>query len=202
MIEGVSYNWILKFWKVDAEGDEDLDAPAPTIKELTEDTPHEDISWSIEMQYGGNIDFYSLEDYIEHEGIDKYYVADKKVYGNGKKIKLLNMRTLESFLFEHDPKELKYLKTGEIETDFDEEVEDLDFSGLLKEIDVKQEKSKAYTVIEVIIREADKTLSVKDISDACAMTPNTVKRIVSKLIEEGKVERVGSNKNGGFRWIG
>lgn len=202
LIEGVSYNWILRFWKVDADGDEDLDAPAPTIKELTEDTPHEDISWSIEMQYGGNVDFYSLEDYIEHEGIDKYYVADKKVYGNGKKIKLLNMRTLERFLVEHDPKELKYLQTGEIETEFDEEIEDLDFSGLLKEIDVKQEKSKAYTVIEVIIREADKTLSVKDISDACAMTPNTVKRIVSKLIEEGKVERVGSNKNGGFRWIG
>ena len=112
------------------------------------------------------------------------------------------MRTLERFLVEHDPKELKYLQTGEIETEFDEEIEDLDFSGLLKEIDVKQEKSKAYTVIEVIIREADKTLSVKDISDACAMTPNTVKRIVSKLIEEGKVERVGSNKNGGFRWIG
>ena len=202
LIEGISYNWILKFWKVDADGDEDYDAPAPTIKKLTEDTPHVDISWSIEMQYGGNLGFYMLEDYILHDGIDKYYVADKKVYGNGKKIKLFNIRTLESFLAEHDPKELKYLQTGEIEPEFDEEVEDLDFSGLLKGESGKLEKSKTYIMVETTIREANKIVTVKDISDTCGITPNAVRRIISKLIDEGKIERVGLDRNGVFRWKG
>lgn len=40
-----------------------------------------------EMQYGGNVGFFMLEVYIEHEGLDKYFVADKKVYDDGKKIK-------------------------------------------------------------------------------------------------------------------
>lgn len=200
LIEGISYNWILKFWKVDKDGYEDMNAPAPTIKELTEETPHENISWAIELQYGGIVGFNNFEPYLEHEGLEKYYVADKKVFDGGKKIKLFNMRTLESFLAEYDPNELKYLQTGEIEYEFDEEVEDLDFSGLLKEID--SEKSKSYIMVETAIREANKTVIIKDISDSCGISYNATKRIISKLIEEGKVERSGSNKKGGFRWKG
>jgi len=137
LIKGISYNWILKFWKTDAGGNEDENASAPTIKELTDDKTYENISWSIELQYGGDAGFHILESYIEHEGLDKYYVADKDVYSNGEKIKLCNVRTLESFLAEHDPKKLKYLQTGEIEPEFDEEVEEIDFSELLKAPDEK-----------------------------------------------------------------
>lgn len=201
LIEGISYNWILKFWKVDADGDEDLDAPAPTIVELTEDTPHEDISWSIEMQYGGNVGFYMIEDYIEHEGLDKYYVADKKVYGNGKKISLFNMRTLESFLAEQDPKKLKYLKTGEIEVEFAENVEDIDFSGLLKNSE-NYGKLKSYITIEELIRESGKDITISELSEKAGKSVITVRRVVSKLIEDGKVERVGGNRKGSIRWIG
>ena len=132
LIEGVSYNWILKFWKaLEDDEDDDINSEAPSIEELTEDVEH-NIKWSIELQYGGIVGFHSLEVYIENEGLDKYYVADKKVYDEGKKIKLFNMRTLESFLEKYDPKELKYLKTGEIEDEFDEDVEDIDFSGLVR----------------------------------------------------------------------
>lgn len=137
LLDGVSYNWIVKFWKTDADENEHENTPAPTIKELTDDNQHEDIQWSIELQYGGDVDNHILETYLEHENLDKYYVADKTVYSNGKKIKLYNIRTIESFLAEHAPKVLKYLQKGDIEPEFDEEVETLDFSELMKEPNVK-----------------------------------------------------------------
>ena len=132
LLEGISYNWILKFWKNSENPDDDSYTEiAPTIQELTDDEVHEDIHWSIIMQYEADVGFSMLEDYIIDEGLDMYYVADKKVFSNGKKIKLYNIRTLESFLSIQDPKKLKYLKTGEIELDFEEDVEELDFSELV-----------------------------------------------------------------------
>ena len=131
LLEGVSYNWILKFWKNTGDEEDSYIDTAPTIQELTEDETHEHINWSIIMQYEADAGFILLEDYIENEGLDMYYVADKNVSCNGKKIKLFNIRTLESFLLIQDPKKLKYLKTGEIELDFEEEVEDIDFSELV-----------------------------------------------------------------------
>lgn len=142
-----------------------------------------------------------IEDYIEHEGLDKYYVADKKVYGNGKKISLFNMRTLESFLAEQDPKKLKYLKTGEIEVEFAENVEDIDFSGLLKNSE-NYGKLKSYITIEELIRESGKDITISELSEKAGKSVITVRRVVSKLIEDGKVERVGGNRKGSIRWIG
>lgn len=57
-------------------------------------------------------------------------------------------------------------------------------------------------MVETAIREANKTVIIKDISDSCGISYNATKRIISKLIEEGKVERSDSNKKGGFRWKG
>lgn len=137
LMEGISYNWILKFWKKGEDGDEDLNLAAPTIDELTKENVNNNIGWCVEFQYGQDITCMNmLEEEIEHEGsVEKYYVADKKVYGEGKKASFFNMRTLESFLEEHEPSTLKYIKTGEIEYEFDEEVEDIDFSGVWKATD-------------------------------------------------------------------
>ena len=204
--EGISYRWILKFWKNVECGCEDTDALAPTIEELTEETEHADICWALYFQYGQDLThMHMLEDEIENEGsMDKYFIVDKKVYDGGKKIKLFNMRTLESFLEEYDPDELKYLKTGEREWKFDEEVEDIDFSGLMTNEQAKKNEKRSlkssYDDVVALIRDSDKEIAANEIAEKCAISLKAVRSITNRFLNEGKIERVGSRRIGGFHW--
>ena len=51
---------------------------------------------------------------IVETGLEFFYVVDKKVKTEGKRVKptFTNFRTLESFLSEKEPDELDYIKTG------------------------------------------------------------------------------------------
>lgn len=71
----------------------------------------EDFGYEKFEQYGfqsGLGSFWMSTNYIVEDGIENYYVADFKV--DAKTEQMINIRTLEEFLTEKDPKQLEYLK--------------------------------------------------------------------------------------------
>lgn len=65
-------------------------------------------------QYNGVFGMMIGSDEILEEGLQFFYVVDKKVKTEGKLVKptFTNFRTLESFLAKAEPDELDYIKTG------------------------------------------------------------------------------------------
>ncbi len=65
-------------------------------------------------QYEGLFCLMIRSDEIIDSGLQFFYVVDKKVTTEGKRVKptFTNFRTLEHFLAEKEPDELDYIKTG------------------------------------------------------------------------------------------
>lgn len=105
LIEGIEYNIIIRVTK----GEEDKEEPVP-FDEL------KDENWHYEEygQYDGVFDLMICKEEILEEGLQFFYVVDKKVQTAGKLVKptFKNFRTLESFLENEEPDELDYIRTG------------------------------------------------------------------------------------------
>ncbi len=61
-------------------------------------------------------------------------------------------------------------------------------------------KTDVYYSVEAIIREENGIITVRQISEKCGIAPTTIRRIILILVNEGKIERVGDNRNVGYRW--
>ena len=132
LVEGISYNIILKISK-EKNGVVDREPTEEEAEEIYDGTDYDvwkeklleapvskdeikNENWKYyELQkYDGSLLFSYTKDYIKKLGLDYFYVVDKKVQLEDDKIKpkFTNFRTLESFLAEHNPDALQYLKTG------------------------------------------------------------------------------------------
>lgn len=131
LVDGISCNIILKISREkegveereptaeEAEDFDGYDYEAWKIKQMEEPVPPDEIKdeqWSYYecQRYEAPLMLSQTNQYIASLGIEYFYVVDKKVKLDGKQIKptFMNFRTLESFLQEHEPDGLEYLKTG------------------------------------------------------------------------------------------
>lgn len=105
LVKGVKYNIIIEVLKQE----ENLSTPVK-LDELKD----ADIYYSEYGQYRGLFILLDSSEFIVEKGLEYFYVADKIVSLEGKLIKpkYTNIRTLENFLAEKEPKELDYIKTG------------------------------------------------------------------------------------------
>lgn len=105
LIDGIEYNIVLRVSK----GEEDNEEPVPP-NELKD----ENWRYSEYGQYQGAFVFMVAHNEIVEEGLQFFYVVDKKVKPEGNSLKptFTNFRTLESFLADKEPDELEYIKTG------------------------------------------------------------------------------------------
>lgn len=132
LVDGISYNVILKISR-DRDGLEEreptMDEAEDFCGELDYDIWKEkmmeepvspdqikDKKWSYYecQRYEAPFCLAFAHQYVAGLGVEYFYVVDKKVKLEGKQVKptFTNFRTLESFLAEHEPDELEYLKTG------------------------------------------------------------------------------------------
>lgn len=105
LIDGIEYNIVLRV----AKGEEDKEEPVP-LGELKNEKWH----YSEYGQYKGIFNLMNGKDEIVRTGLQFFYVVDKKLATEGKRVKptFTNFRTLESFLAKKEPDELDYIKTG------------------------------------------------------------------------------------------
>lgn len=105
LIDGMEYNIILRI----AKGEEDSECPVP-LEELKNEEWH----YYEYDQYNGAFSLMFARKAILEEGLQFFYVVDKKVKTEGKLVRptFTNFRTLEAFLAEKEPDELDYIKTG------------------------------------------------------------------------------------------
>lgn len=105
LIDGIEYNIILKITKKDSDRDEPI-----SLNELK----NMNFDYEVWEQYRDLFIFlFGYQDILE-TGLPFFYVADKIMKLEGEQVKptYTNFRTLESFLAEHEPDELEYIKTG------------------------------------------------------------------------------------------
>lgn len=102
LINGVEYNIIIRV----AKGEENKEEPVP-FAELKDEKWHYDEYG----QYEGVFELMICKEDILEEGLQFFYVVDKKVETIGKLVKptFTNFRTLESFLEKEEPDELDYI---------------------------------------------------------------------------------------------
>lgn len=107
LVDGIEYNVIIRITK--EEVGKDIPVPQDEIK--LEQWRYEEYG-----QYDGYFTMMLAYDEIINEGLQFYYVTDKKVRLEGKTIipTFSNFRTLESFLAKEEPDELEYIKTGNV----------------------------------------------------------------------------------------
>lgn len=105
LIDGVEYNIVIRV----AKGEEDNEKPVP-FDELKD----EDWHYGEYGQYNGLFMLMLHRDRILEEGLQFFYVVDKRIQMEGKQLKptFTNFRTLESFLEKEEPDELEFIKTG------------------------------------------------------------------------------------------
>ncbi len=105
LIDGIEYNIVLRV----AKGEEDKEEPVHP-DELKDEKWH----YREYGQYEGVFGLMIGRDEIVDTGLQFFYVVDKKVTTEGKRVRptFTNFRTLESFLAEKEPDELDYIKTG------------------------------------------------------------------------------------------
>jgi len=105
LIDGVEYNIVLRV----AKGEDDKEEPVPP-DELKDEKWH----YSEYGQYEGIFCLMFGRDEIVDTGLQFFYVVDKKLTTEEKRVKptFTNFRTLENFLAEKEPDELDYIRTG------------------------------------------------------------------------------------------
>ena len=103
LVKGVEYDWLIQV----TQGKLIFKPDCPEDPyDSTDDFEYEKFE-----QYGwhpSNLAFFFSESYIEHEGLDNYYVVDMQVDKNTEQ--MFNIRTLEEFLSEKAPERLELFR--------------------------------------------------------------------------------------------
>ena len=104
LIDGIEYNVIIRVSRGEEENE------TVPYKELKK----EDWSYAEYGQYRGFFTLMIGSNEIIEEGLEYFYVVDKKLEVIGRQVKptFTNFRTLEDFLQQEEPDELEYIKTG------------------------------------------------------------------------------------------
>lgn len=123
LVNGIEYNHILKIVEIipkDSNLEVDDEIPVPYEKLKEEKWTYEDYG-----QYEGHLFLLPTYRFLIEEDIDLFYVVDKKVHLEGKRVKptFKNFKTLEEFLSKNEPDELDYIRTGKRKYDETDEAE-------------------------------------------------------------------------------